>query len=989
MKKVTLLLVFLSFLGIQAFAQTTVSGTVTSAKDGQPVPGASVVVKGFSTAGTIADFDGKYSLSVPQGGTVLIFSFMGMETKEVTISGSVMNAVLAEGDVQIDDIVVVAYGVQRKEASTGSVAVMKMDDVADIPITSADKILQGKIAGVQVNNVTGQPGAASEIRIRGFSSITANNEPLIVLDGVPIKTGNYSQLTSTGNILSSINPSDIESMTVLKDASSTSIYGSRAANGVILITTKSGKKGKPVFKFSSKYGVSEVLNDNDYRMMNGEEAYGYVRQGILNAGLDVNTVEGGFYATETLPGDVETVNWMDYALEQAVYQNYEFSATGGDDKNKFFVSGGYMDQEGVMISTGLERYSFRANLDSKLSKKLTLGVRVSMSYTDMKDRPNNGLYYVNPIAASSWNFPWELPYNDDGSYNFDIPSSSNSNYIASAEYNEQGDKTYKNFGTISLAYEPIPGLTFRTQNSADYAFIEGIRWWDPRGSKEGNETGTLQETVDKVYTLTTTNTAQYRKSISDHNFSLLVGQEAFKYRYQDRYLMGQDLGYKIPNLSGATRDASEVGYSNSEQTFLSFFGMLDYSFNDRFNGKLSFRRDGNSRFGENEKWANFYAVGASWNLHNESFLDNVEFINMLKIRTSYGVGGNDGIGNYTQYGNYTSTAYNGISGMRTESLSNPDLTWELNTTTNVGLDFALFDKLQGSFDFYNRVSTELLLEVAISQTSGFSDLTVNTGGLTNTGFELNLLYNVIDKPVRVDLRFNGAFNETIIDDLGGEDELIHSSSQRYRVDGNFLEYYLADWAGVNPADGMGLWYTEDGELTEDANQARQVYAGQAAPKYMGGFGMDVSWKGFSLSASFEFKTGFDVYLYEKRYLSGDGKYTWNSSTEVLDYWQEPGDVVANPKPIYGNPSQSSTLRTTRFLQKGDYLRFKDLTVSYSLPSNIATRVKMSSARIYLSATNIYTWHDVTYWDPERNVTGYASLPFPLSKSVMVGLDLSF
>jgi TonB-dependent starch-binding outer membrane protein SusC len=994
MRKILLLLAMVSFIGLQAFAQTTVTGTVTD-PNGDPVPGANVSVKG-TDAGTITDLNGSFTLNVPAGATTLVFSFVGMKTTEVEISGrSNIEFQFETEEFTFDEVVVVAYGIQRKEAGTGSVSVLKSENMAGIPTTSAEKLLQGKISGVQLNNTTGQPGSSTQIRIRGFSSITANNEPLFVIDGVPVMSGNFGYFASTGNILSTLNPNDIESMTVLKDAAAASIYGSRAANGVILITTKTGKKGQAQFKASIKYGISQIANDNNYRMMNGEEAYTYVRNGIINASYDnpalnINTVKGGFFAEETLNDTIKTVNWMDYATQIGKSQEYEFSATAGTDKSKFYASGSYFDQQGIMIETFLKRYSFRLNYESELTKQLTLGTRLQLAYTHLKDRPNNALYYVNPIAAASWNFPWEKPYNDDGSFNFDLPVSSNSNFLASAAYDHDYDRTYKNLGTIYLVFSPIEGLTIKTQNSAEYAFTEGSRWWDPRGAAPGNEDGTLQENRDKFYTLTTTNTINYAKTFAGaHNISVMVGQEAFKYRYQSVYLSAWDLGYKTPYFSNATDEKSSVSYSNSEQTFMSVFGMIDYNYKDKYLAKVSLRRDGNSRFGKDTKWANFWAVGASWNLHNESFMGNFSFVDMAKLRVSYGINGNDGIGNYTQYGNYGSSAYNGIVGVVPQRIDNPNLTWELNSTFNVGFDFAFLKRLQGSIEYYNRISSDLLLSTQISQTSGFSSYTLNVGELKNTGVETNLTVNVLKAPVILDFRLNLANNKTEILDLGGEEKFLNTDYLHYRVGGSYMDYYLYDWVGVNPANGQPLWRDADGNLTDDHSKARRYYAGQVAPNWIGGFGFDASWKGVSFSVSFDFKTGHYVYNREKRYLVGDGAYYMNSSAEALDYWKQPGDVVEYPKPYYLTNSQSSILFSDRFLQKGDFLRIKDLTLSYAFPTALINKAKLSSARIYFSGSNLYTFHNVDYWDPERGVTGYGVLPFPQSKTYIFGLEIGF
>ncbi|MFN8258115.1 MAG: TonB-dependent receptor [Bacteroidales bacterium] len=995
MRKMMLLLAFFLFAGMHAFAQVSISGTI-STEDGEPLPGAYIVVKGNTNIGTITDSDGAYTLSVPAEATTLIVSFVGMATQEVAIEGkTVINVVLKSEDIGLEEVVVVAYGVQRKEASTGSVSMVKGDEITTIPVTSPEKILQGKMAGVQLNS-SGQPGGYSEIRIRGFSSINASSEPLYVVDGVPVSSGNYSYAVTTGNILSSMNPSDIESITVLKDAAAASVYGSRAANGVILITTKQGKTGKTKFNVSVKQGFSKVANDNDFRFMTADEIYKYNRDAIVNSGLDPFTYREstkgiGFYGPESLPDTVETYDWMGNVFEQSTLQEYEFSAAGGNENFTFYTSGGYTNNKSIMINTGLERYSFRTNLEAKVNKYLKLGSNLNAAYTFQKDRPNGGLYYTEPFAAATVYLPWQLPYNEDGTYNFNLPGNGNVNYLAQAEYDDEWDKQYKIQGSLFAEITPMEGLVLKTNNSMELMNGEGRIFWSPKGSVPGDETGTVYLANYRLENYTSSNTINYSKTIAGaHNLRLLLGNEVFVHKYTQHDASGSGTGDKIPYIMNATQSTLDAGYSFNEYAIVSFFGILDYNLYDKYILSASLRTDGNSKFSADNKWATFWSVGGSWNMHSENFIKSMSFFNMLKLRASYGVNGNEGITTYEQYGTYSPNDYNGMTGMQQENISNPELTWEMNKTWNVGLDFTLFKKLQGTIDYYERLTTEMLLDVPLSRTSGFESFRKNIGELSNKGLELSLSYQILTGDIDWIVRGNFSHNKVKLLDLAGAEQIPDGFWRSHVLGGGISDYYVYDWAGVNPANGNGLWYDENGELTEDYNEARRVYKGQVEPDFMGGIGTELTWKGFSLNLFFDFKAGHYVYTMESHYTTSDG-YSWqtNQSAALLDYWKKPGDITGTPKPMVNNASNSNAWGTSRYLEKGDFFRFKEAVISYNLPANWLNRIKLDKARIYVSGSNIYTFHDVTYWDPERPTTGGGYNRFPNVKTLLFGLELGF
>lgn len=1007
MKKFSAILAFLLFIGMQVVnaQDREITGVVTSADDGMPLPGVSVVVKG-TTIGTVTDIDGVYSLAVPETAVTLVFSFVGMRTTEVEIGGqSTIDLDMQTDVLGLDEVVVVAYGVQRKEAKTGSVAVVKADEMKSIPVTSADKLLQGKVTGLQVNNASGMPGSATEITIRGIGTINAGTEPLYVIDGVPVVSGDYTRAALTGNVLSSMNPNNIESITVLKDAAAASVYGSRAANGVILITTKSGREGKTNFNLRVQNGFSNKV-ETKFRFMNPEELLTYKRDAIENINLDPDDPNNasnpadpkpgtGYYYPESLLD--ETYDWWDAVFQTGLSQNYELEASGGNNKTRFFTSGSYLDQEGIVIGSEYKRINMRVNLDHNITDNLSIGAKVYGAYMRWDDQAGS-LAYANPVAAAQWIEPWILPYNDDGTYNWNIPNTGNSNPLGIIALNDKGDKQYKFMGTLSLAWEIIPGLEFRTVNAADIILGESRQYWHPDTPDGAGNDGYIWGGTNNNRTLTTSNTLRYSKTFADvHNMSVTGGYEVTDNIYTTYSLEGAGVGGDIPYHSNASKN-KDIGYSYSSWAFQSFLGILNYDFDGRYYLQASIRRDGSSRFGADNQYATFWSVGASWNLHKEGFMQGLPMINMAKLRSSYGINGNASIGNYESYGVYSSRVYNGEGGMSPAQLANPSLTWEGNKAFNVGLDFALFDRVQGSVEWYHRVTTDMLLDVPLSRTTGFNSLTRNVGEMVNQGIEFIVNGDVLHtSSLKWNLGLNMSINDTEITDLAGEDVIAASWWGVHVLHGEgSTQYYVYDWAGVNPANGNGLWWTEDpdtggrGELTENYNDARRYYGGKVDPDYIGGFNTLFQWKGLSVSAYFNFSVGNTVYVQERRYASSDG-YSFGDNQEagLIPYWKEPGDIVPNPKPIPWNNSNSNAWSTSRFMEDGSFLRFKNLTVSYDLPKNWVEKVFLDNARIYMNMVNVYVWHNVSYWDPERTFTGGGYATYPNARTITFGIDLGF
>ena len=994
MRKLTLLLCAL-LAGISlAVAQTSISGTVLTAEDDEPVIGASILVKG-TNASTITDNDGKFSIKIPEGaGRTLVITYIGMERQEVFARNG-MVVKLTSSDQALDDVVVVGYQTIRKEAKTGSIATVKGDDLASIPETSVDKMLSGKMAGVSVSSTNGQPGSAATIRVRGTSSIGAGSDPLYVVDGIPVESGNTGALSNSMNAIAMINASDIASVTVLKDAAAASIYGSRAANGVILITTKSGEAGKSKVTARARYGVTTLANDNDFGMANLQEYIQYQRDARINAGYDVDNPASEYYFPLSLAAKGGT-NWMKELTRNGSLQEYELIASGGTGKTTYYTSLSYNKTEGIVPTVGFEKMQVRANLDTELNKWLKVGTRINAGYMKVSDVQNSllgdsDLAPSNPFYSGMALAPTMPAYNEDGSYNFDLPFVFNINPLAAIKGSDKYDKQYKFNGTAYLEWKPIKQLTFRTNNSVEYAYTNS-RQFSPSFINK-TSFGASLNTADVQYRLlTTSNTVTYDDLFNDvHSLNIMLGQEANTYEYSHNQAISYHVNEQRPYHSVGVSVEDQTAHDGLTQTaMVSFFGVAEYSYDGRYYIKGSLRTDGSSKFGPDRRWGTFWAASASWNIHNEAFMQDIKnVLNVLKLRYSYGVNGNDNIAAYAHYGLYSDIVYNGITGQLPSQLQNRKLTWETNKTHNIGVDFRLFDRLSGSIDWYTRRTEDMLIASPLPYTTGFSSQAQNVGQIRNSGIEVQLdadIFNTNDFKWSAGVNF--AANRSKVLELAPGQDFI-GTSLRYVVGEQLYTYWLYDYAGVNPQNGNALWRNEEGLLTENSQEARRINAGSPEPLWTGGFNTELSWKGLSLGIQLEARYGNKVLNQDRSLFESDGYYgDQNIWKGALNYWKQPGDMNVLPKPVYNN-SSNSMQTSTRYLEDGSYLRIKDITLAYNLPSKWTKKALMSGVRIYASALNLYTFHNMNYWDPEHGTTGATVISYPMTRSMIVGVDITF
>lgn len=1003
MKKHLLLLMTLLFASIGlATAQTlTVTGTVVAEKDGQPIAGAYVLVNG-TTLGTITNDKGEFGImAVPADAKEIIVTFLGMTTASAPVQEAPITIIMEEDMNYLQDVVVVAYGTVRREAATGSVTSVKNEQLAQVPATSVDKMLAGKMAGVSITSGSGQPGSPSTIRVRGISSINAGNEPLWVVDGIPVMSGDFRSLSNAGvgggSSSTFLNPNDIESITVLKDAAAASVYGSRAANGVILVTTKSGKEGKARFTVRAKYGAQQLINDKNWRPLTGTELIAYRRDAAINAGHDPFDPADEYYTPDTLLEN-GTTNWYKELTRVGSVQEYEINATGGSKKGSYYASVAYHGNEGVFYGVDYSRLSARVNADYQLLKSLKSGAKFNLSYADSNSGQMGDLYYSNPQYAMFSILPWTPFKNEDGSFNVNIPENSKTNPAAIAAYDVYNDKDYRLQGSIYLEWNPIEQLTFKTTNALEFVYVDSKQYWAPE-TNEG--TTTLWKYWTKDLRFTTSNTVTYADKFALHSVRVLAGQEAMVDKYD--YLGGKSPNVNplipFPNTSTAATD--QVYYGLTDESMVSFFGVADYNYDNKYYFQGSVRADGSSLFGSANRWGVFWSVGGSWNITKENWMASTRnWLSLAKLRASYGVNGNNSIAAYRAYGIYSTMTYGSYVGMVPSRPENPNLSWEKNKTVNVGVDLGFFDdRLTASVDWYNRKTTDMLLSKRVPYTTGFGSNFMNIGAIRNRGVEFQLeglILNTSD--FQWTAGFNVAFNRSKVLDLADSEYLSVEDARasnntgtpvRIVKDKSLYTFYLRDWYGVNPSNGDPLWYAEDGTLTSDSSKARYVYQGSPEPKATGGFNTSFSWKGLTLSAYFEFVAGNNVYMGSQVDVDG-AEMVGNVSNYSLGYWKKPGDTGVHPKPVAGAPKKPYSASTRR-LQDGSYTRIKDVTLSYSLPENVLKAIKMQGVRVYVSALNPYTFHNVKgVMDPELGTLGYSmGASHTMVKSIVGGIEVSF
>lgn len=993
----------------------TVSGTVTDDK-GAPLANASVVVKGTNT-GTTTRPDGSFSLSVPPRGTTLVVSYVGLGDQEITLTGSSQYTVnlTANAKNNLNEVVVVGYGTQRRANLTSAVGTVKATDIENRPYTSVDQALQGKVAGLQAPVATGQPGAFQPVRIRGIGSATAGADPLYVVDGIIINSGDLTGLTTTANALAGLNPNDIESVSVLKDAQATSIYGSRGANGVILITTKKGRPGKTRFRADVEVGGNKLADmPPNARFLDATEWLALLREGVINAGG--TQADADFYAEAYGSKTGVNTDWRDVITRTGQQQQYNLSASGGDNRNTFYISGGYFNQQATVIASDFERFSFRANYKHTASDRLNFTVNLAGSNA-IQNSPNAGGSYSNPVGTLPFLRPTQNPYTAGGSLNIstdpDDPTAFNSgnyNPLYIANYDKYSTNTSLVQGSVGAEFAVLRNLRLSSRFGIDYNLIEEVNFWNQFHGDGVGYGGLSQTNNSRLFNWINTNQLDYNTTFGNGlRLDAKLGYEAQKNRGYFVYSAGQ--GFPPTNqLFYSTNAATPIGASSSgsDYSFASVFSNVSASYQDRYILSGSFRRDGSSRFSTNNLYGNFWSVGAAWNINRESFFQNVTFINALKLRGSYGTSGNAAIGNYAwrptvHYGGAVATVaqigsgnYAGQPGGFFDVVGNLNLTWETTDQADIGLDASFFnDRLSMTVDVYRRVSGQLLFANPLSATTGFTSFIDNVGRMENKGIELTLSGTPLRmKDFTWTLNFNLSHNVNRIRRLPGGKEIPDATNTSFRLkEGeDFRAYFVREWAGVDPNTGDPLWYVDGShsQTTKTYSQAQRQYIGTASPRFFGGLATNVTFKGIDLQGDFVYNYGNlvrDPWIF----YAIDGAYPdLNKYAQNLKRWQKPGDITDVPKYVFGSTTNSNAF-STRFLYKGDFIRLRNVTVGYNLPDNLTQRLGIAGVRIYLRGTNLWTktYDKNLTIDPEQGVNGNSNLDIFYTKSLTAGLNLSF
>ena len=1023
-----------------------VTGVVTSEEDGLPVVGASVLVKG-TTQGTVTDMDGKFELTnVPSSAKTLMISFIGMRTQEVPVSKSHMSVVMKADNAMLDEVMVVAYGTAKKSSFTGSATIVKGDKLAKRPVANVTKALDGSVAGVLTTSGSGQPGSGASVVVRGYGSINANQNPLYVVDGVP-----YS-----GNI-SAINPNDIESMTVLKDASAGALYGSRGANGVVMITTKKGDLGKVKVNLKANWGVSsrsipryETMDEAGYIETIFQS---YKNNQILNNGLSpenaaiaaLQAMKSGSTAIfgkneqynpfnysiteliDPVTGKVRSdavlkysEDWMDEAMvDNPLRQEYDATFSGGTERTKYMFSLGYLDEEGLLKTTSFSRYSGRMNIDTQVTNWLKAGINGNYSRNESNTAVegtsgSSNVWYTALLMAPI--FPvfekdaeGNTIYDNLGKAVFDYgsnrPAGANADWNTIAtlyddKYSTTSDnlsgRVYAELGNWQGLFK---GLKFTFNYGFDLINSAGLTYYNPYNGNAAGVSGMASKSKARTFSYTMNQLLAYERDFGEHHLDVLVGHEFHKYNYD--YLGATKSGFPFGGLfelDAATTVNSASSYQHN-YAMESWLSRINYDYADKYYLSASFRTDGSSRFHEDNRWGNFWSVGGNWRISNEAFMENAEWVNNLSLKASYGVQGNDNLGTgYYAWQSFYDLGYANanMSGAGIVSLENKNLKWEKNANLNIGIEARLFDRISVSAEWYQRKTTDMLMEFPMASSLGFDGYNKNIGSMVNRGLDVSLSGDIIkNDDFNWTMTLIGSTIKNKVEKLADKPEIINGS-YIIREGETLNSFYTASAAGVDPATGKQLYWAWDtdengnpGEryMTADMAKATQckTIQGSRIPDLYGSIANEFRYKGFDLSFMFTYSIGgkvldgvYNTLLY--------GNYVGNAKSANLERaWKQPGDITDIPRIEIGK----SYIITDNSLINASYLALKNVTLGYTLPAKWLKSMKMSSVRLSATADNLFLLNHLKGMDPQYNFTGGTSFGYVPTRTISLGIDVTF
>lgn len=999
-------------------AQTTkkVSGTIVD-DTGETVIGASVVAKG-STVGTVTDVDGKFTLNIPVDKKTLVISLIGMRTKEVP-AGENLKIVLDNDSKLMDEVVVVAYGTTTKASFTGSAVKVSADQISSGSKESVDKALVGKVAGVRVSASTGDPGSAGDISIRGISTINGSTKPLYVIDGIPFEAGDEVGFSKKSmSALATVNPDEIESMTVLKDAAAASLYGSRAVNGVVIITTKKGKAGKTNVSYKGEYGITKMAV-KQYEMADAATTIDYYREGLANyyiyKGLSANKEQA--YQMVQSEGDMEyffadptgktNTNWWDEVFKNGNTQDHQVSLTVGNDKTKVFSSLGYNKTEGIVKGSSFERFSGRVNVDHQISKLTTVSVRQSISslnqngFRDQSDQ-TQGIGTTSPLGILFAMDPTATVYNENGSINPNAGWGKVSNPLLMLGNPEDfvKSKIFRSISNADLSIKILPELTFKTSLGFDYLNAQHQEFWGPNSVNGVTLKGIGYRADQTKKTLTSSTTLNYNKKVGDNTFGVLLGFETSESKLQSFTASAKEYATgKLPELS--VGQPYKVGSAKYASALLSYLGQASYNYKERYYATASFRTDGSSYLGRDNRWARFYSGSLAWRMKEESFLIDNDLINDLKLRASIGTTGNLPNAYYSNLALYSFTGgYGSQPATYWSQFGNSKLGWEKTTTYNVGVDLNLIGRVGISVEYFARNTSDLLLYVPVSLSTGFQNVLSNAGKMTNKGVEIEInSQNFATRDFSWSTNFNITFLKNKITSLPDGD-LPFGDGEMYiqKVGESINSFNLPVWAGVNTETGLGEFWIDPNDhskgVTNRYTEAGKKVVGKPTPDAMGGLTNTFRYKDFDLSALITYQYGGSLFDYPGYFVNSDGfrigSFGVLKSVEG-NYWKNPGDVVDNPKPIYANPYRSDRWSTRHILSTNN-IRLRELSFGYNVPVKKIQFLKgtLSALRVYFTANNLaMIWAKEKGIDPDVSLMGYRQVDTPVTKSYVFGLNVNF
>lgn len=1039
------LFILLSFaIRVQTYGQQRrITGVVTQEGTGQTLPGVSVSVKG-QKKGTSTAPDGRYSITVNNDAATLVFSFIGFEAKQVPAGTGVLNVQLKSQANALNEVVVVAYGTANKATYTGSASVVSAADIAKQPVSNISRTLQGTVPGVQSIASAGQPGSEATIRLRGIGSVNASSDPLYVVDGIP-----YS-----GNI-NSINPADVQSISVLKDAAASALYGSRGANGVIIVTTKQGKlNSKPVVSLNASTGVaSRAVDDYDY--VNTGQYFELEWEAIRNQQLDQGKTaqQAAEYASRELVGTLKVNpygpdysqpvgtdgklvagavplwndDWNESLNRTGVRRQVDLGINGGGNESRYFVSGGYLQDKGFIIGSQFERFNARVNYNTRVNKWFEAGLNIAASSTDQDAPPqtdSNQGNFANFGRLVSNIYP-VYERNADGTYKLDSqgqriydfgnyrPSAAatGNNLLGGADLNKYNNKLDALLVRANLQFNLLPGLKLKSSVNTDYNNRLNHSYTNPLFGGGISTGGSVSKSSARTVAYTVNNLLDYTFTFGNrNNVNLLGGQEVYVFNVSSLSGSRSNFGFGGKDEPSAASLLNSFTGSADNYKLSSFLGKLEYNFDHRYFLSASFRRDGSSRFSPDSRWGNFWSVGASWNATSETFLKDSDWLSNLTLRSSYGAQGNDNLGSYYAYqGLYSIYNSLGQAGLITSRLPTPGLKWESNLNFNAGLDFGLFsNRVTGTFEVYQRKSKDLLFSRPLAPSLGFGAIDDNIGTLTNKGFEGSLQVTpVLSEKFRWDLGVNFSHFKNKITRLPQKEITTGAigqlgSTKKLTVGSSVYDFYIREWAGVDPATGSPLWYKNVYETDAQGNKvitgrttvkttadADIYYSGSALPDLTGGITNTFRFSGLELSFLLAYNLGGKILDLDELMVVHVGENTGRTwGTQVLNRWTPENTATDVPR-LTTNPATTWNSISTRFLYDATYARLKNLSLSYQLPKGFIKKTGLADVRVYTRGENLLTFYGHKGMDPEQAVDGVTYYRYPAQKTITFGFDVSF